>query len=141
MKIAVLVLVLLFSSFIPLSCKKDNLIPPEEQPQISLTLEDASCTEAWIKLTIANISLPADVELLKDDNPAGTISLVSADTILYIDSLLPSHTYKYQSVIQSISPPSGEAGQSSNLITVTTMDTTSHNFTWQSWTFGGQAGS
>ena len=24
----------------------------------------------------------------------------------------------------------------SNELTVTTMDTTSHNFTWQSWTFG-----
>ncbi|HSD62327.1 MAG TPA: hypothetical protein VLB50_00960, partial [Ignavibacteriaceae bacterium] len=43
--------------------------------------------------------------------------------------------------IQSINPPAGEAGQSSNLIDVTTMDTTSHDFTWQSWTFGGQAGS
>jgi hypothetical protein len=134
MKIALLSAALLFSSFMLLSCKKDNPIPPGEQPQISLILEDASCTEAWIKLTTANISLPADVELLKDDSPAGKISLTSADTLLYIDSLLPNHIYKYQSVIQS-------AGQTSNLITVTTMDTTSHNFTWQSWTFGGQAGS
>jgi hypothetical protein len=141
MKIVLLAATLLFSSFLLLSCKKDNPIPPGEQPQISLTLEDASCTEAWIKLNTANIRLPADVELLIDDSPAGKISLTSADTLLYIDSLLPNHTYKYQSVIQSISPPSGEAGQSSNLLTVTTMDTTSHNFTWQSWTFGGQAGS
>jgi hypothetical protein len=134
MKIALLSAVLLFSSFMLLSCKKDNPIPPGEQPQISLTLEDASCTEAWIKLTTANISLPAEVALFKDDNAVGTISLTKADTLIYLDSLLPNHTYKYQSVIQS-------AGQKSNLLDVTTMDTTSHNFTWQSWTFGGQAGS
>jgi hypothetical protein len=141
MKIALLSATLLFSSFLLLSCKKDNPIPPGEQPRINITLEDASCTEAWIEVTTANISLPADVALFKDDIPVGTISLTSADTLIYIDSLLPNHTYKYQSVIQSISPPAGEAGQSSNLLTVTTMDTTSHNFTWQSWTFGGQAGS
>ncbi len=134
MKIILLATTLLFSSFILISCKKDNPIPPGDQTQLSLTLEDVSCTEAWIKLTTANISLPADVALLKDDNPVKTISLISADTILYIDSLLPNHTYKFQSSIQSIN-------QSSNLLTVTTMDTTSHNFTWQSWTFGGQAGS
>jgi hypothetical protein len=134
MKIALLSATLLFSSFLLLSCKKDNPIPPEEQPRINITLEDASCTEAWIKLTTANISLPAEVALFKDDNPVGTISLTKADTLIYLDSLLPNRTYKYQSVIQS-------AGQSSNLLTVTTMDTTSHNFTWQSWTFGGQAGS
>ena len=29
----------------------------------------------------------------------------------------------------------------SEAVTVTTMDTTSHNFTWQTFTFGGQGGS
>ena len=54
--------------------------------------------------------------------------------MLYVDSLLPNTNYKYQA--SSISDQ-----VSSNLLNVTTMDTTSHNFTWQTWTFGGQAGS
>ena len=116
------------------SCNK-NPIPPEQQPQISLSLEDVSCTEAWLKLTTSNISLPADVELLKDDIHSETISLTSADTILYVDSLLPNKTYNFTSLIHT---PDGAI---KNSIPVTTMDTTSHNFTFQTWTFGGQAGS
>ncbi len=135
MRVFVLVSVLALFSFGLFSCKKGNPIPPEQQPQISLTLEDVSCTEAWLKLTTANITLPADVELLKDDIHSETISLTSADTILYIDSLLPNKTYNLTSFIQS-------NNQSINAsVPVSTMDTTSHNFTFQTWTFGGEAGS
>lgn len=115
------------------SCNKDNPLPPGEQPKLYLTLEDISCTEAWIKLSTNNISLPTEVDLYKDSSLSETINLTTADTVLYVDSLLPNKSYSYQSVIQSIN-------QSSNSINVTTMDTTSHSFTWQTYTFGGQAG-
>ncbi len=142
MKLSLFVTAALLSTVILISCNKDNPVPPGEQPQINLTLEDVSCTEAWLKLTTANITLPADVELLKDDIHSETISLTSADTILYIDSLLPNKTYTLSSIVQSNNPPAGEAGQSIKVsVPVSTMDTTSHNFTWQTWTFGGEAGS
>ena len=134
MKGSIFVCTLLFTSLIMFSCKKDNPIPPDELPKINLTLEDTSCTEAWIKLTTVNISLPAELTLKQDDSVAQTISLSSADTLLYVDSLLPNTNYKYQA-------SSIQYQVSSNLLSVTTMDTTSHNFTWQTWTFGGQAGS
>jgi len=143
MRVFVLVFVLALFSFGLFSCKKGNPVPPDQQPQISLSLEDVSCTEAWLKLTTSNISLPADVELLKDNIFIETINLSSADTILYIDSLLPNKTYNLSSIIQSNNPPAGEAGQTirSESLPITTLDTTSHNFTWQTWTFGGDAGS
>ncbi len=134
MKIFLLSSLILLSTLLISSCKKDNPIPPEDQPQVSLSLEDASCTEAWIKLTTANINLPTEVILKQDDNISQTLRLSSADTLLYVDSLLPNHTYKFQSVSQSIS-------RVSNSIDVTTMDTTSHNFTFETFTFGGTAGS
>ncbi len=125
---------MIISSLILCSCKKDNPIPPGDQPQLNLTLEDTSCTEAWIKLSAANISLPAEVILRQDDSVTQVISLNSADTLLYINSLLPNHTYKFQSTIQA-------NDQTSNPLSVTTMDTTSHNFTFETFTFGGTAGS
>ena len=125
---------MIISSLILCSCKKDNPIPPGDQPQLNLTLEDTSCTEAWIKLSAANISLPAEVILRQDDSVTQVISLNSADTLLYINSLLPNHTYKFQSTIQA-------NNQTSNPLNVTTMDTTSHNFTFETFTFGGTAGS
>ena len=129
MKILLLSAALLFSTLFLFSCKKDNPIPPEDQPQVSLSLEDASCTEAWIKLTTANISLPVDVTLKQDDNIVKTLSLSSADTLLYVDSFLPNHTYRFQSVVQSMS-------QSSNQLSVSTIDTTSHNRSWEVFYFG-----
>ncbi|HEY6906225.1 MAG TPA: glucosyl transferase, partial [Ignavibacteriaceae bacterium] len=136
MKIALLASILLFFPLILISCKKDNPIPPEEQPRINITLEDVSCTEAWIKLSTSNLTFPASVDLLKDSSFVEVINLTSADTILYVDSLLPNKTYSFNSIIQS-------SNQSifSDPLQFTTMDTTPHNFTWQSWTFGGQAGS
>jgi hypothetical protein len=131
MKIFLFAAAFIFSSLILLSCKKDNPVPPDQQPQVSLTLEDVSCTEAWIKLSTSNISLPIDVELQKDGNFYKTISLILPDTILYIDSLLPNKAYSFKSVIQSsnqsiISAP----------INITTIDTTSHNLNWQVFLFG-----
>jgi hypothetical protein len=136
MKIFLFAAAFIFSSLILLSCKKDNPVPPEQQPQVNLTLEDVSCTEAWIKLSTNNISIPTDVELQKDGILLKTINLNVPDTILYIDSLLPHKTYNFKSIIQS-----SNQSITSAALPVTTMDTTSHNFTWQTWTFGGQAGS
>ncbi len=115
-----------------LSCKKDNPIPPGDQPKINLTLADTSCTEVWLRLTTKNVNPPAEVTLKQDDSVTHSINLNSADTLLYVDSLLPNHTYKFQSVIKSIS-------KSSNSLTVTTMDTISHDYTWQMFSFGDPA--
>ncbi|HSL90091.1 MAG TPA: hypothetical protein VK870_12375 [Ignavibacteriaceae bacterium] len=103
--------------------------PNEPLPELTLELEDVSCTEAWITLTTNNLQLPATLNLLKDNTITKTINLQTADTLLYIDSLLPNQTYQY--LVSSI-----QHQVTSNEITVTTLDTTSHNFTWQTWTFG-----
>ena len=63
---------------------------------------------------------------------------MNADTLLYIDSLLPNQQYIFQATIQ----PSSHTGEvKSNVLNVTTMDTTSHNFTWQTFTFGEHSSS
>ncbi|MEP0861460.1 MAG: glucosyl transferase, partial [Ignavibacterium sp.] len=132
------------------SCKQTT--EPKLEAELKLELEDASCTEAWIKLTTTNLQLPATINLLQDGNLSETINLLGADTVLYVDSLLPNQTYKFQASIQLYLPKAGiqpfnhsglpaEGRHSSNELTVTTMDTTSHNFTWQSWEFGQHSSS
>ncbi len=137
MKTAVIIIVIIISSLVFFSCKGYNPVPPGEQPQATLTLEDVSCKEAWIKLSTNNVSFPADVELYKDSSLAETISLSNTDSLFYIDSLLPNQTYNFHTIIH---PYNHTEQVTSNRLPVTTMDTTSDNFTWQSWTFGGQAG-
>jgi hypothetical protein len=108
--------------------------PPDgEKPTLALALDDASCTEAWLQLTTKDLELPAELTL-KQYNPTGDslskiFLLNTQDSLLYIDSLLPNQSYQYQ--VSSIEHPA-----TSNELNVTTMDTTSHNFTFESWTFG-----
>jgi hypothetical protein len=131
-----LILSFLFIILSITACNTTEPPPPPpngEKPTLELTLEDVSCIEAWIKLTTTNLQLPATITI-KQINPTGdTLSQVSIlntqDSLLYIDTLLPNQTYQYQA-------SSIEHQVSSNELSVTTMDTTIHNFTFQTWTFG-----
>ncbi|MFN3695775.1 MAG: glucosyl transferase, partial [Ignavibacterium sp.] len=81
-------------------CKQST--EPKLEAELKLELEDASCTEAWIKLSATNLQSPATINLLKDGNVAQTISLWrDADTVLYVDSLLPNQTYRFKTIVQS----------------------------------------
>jgi hypothetical protein len=120
------------------SCNTTEPPPPpdETKPTLTLAIDDASCTEAWLQLTTKDLTLPAELTLIQY-NPSGdsvtqTFSLSTADTLLYIDSLLPNQNYKFKVAVNTANNPQ----PTTNQLTVTTMDTTSHNFTSQSWTFG-----
>ncbi len=126
---------LIFVFGLTISCSTtEPPIPPEEtKPTLTLELDDVSCVEAWLQLKTKDLTLPAELTL-KQYNPSGdsvtqTFSLSTADTLLYIDSLLPNQSYSFQ--VSSI-----EHQVSSIKQPITTMDTTSHNFTFQSWMFG-----
>ena len=116
--------------------------PPVVKPTLTLELEDAHCTEAWLQLATKDLTLPAEL-ILKQFNPTGdsvsqTFRLSTKDTLLYIDSLLPNQTYYYQ-VSSNQSATGGQVSSIKQL--VITMDTTSYNFTFETITFGGQIGS
>ena len=128
----VLIILLIITS---LHC--DTTEPPENKESLALTLEDVSCTEAWLRLKSTNLQIPNTIAIKQNDQIRITINLTSTDTLLYIDSLLPKQTYKFQSVIQ----PINHSEVRSNELSVATMDTTSHNFTWQTWTFGEHSSS
>jgi hypothetical protein len=112
--------------------------PPVTQGKIILEALDASSTEAWINVKLQSVNLPAELKLFREDSVTQTITLSGSDTLLYDEGLLPAKTYKYSA---AISQSNNQSILSSNIVTVTTMDTTSHNFTWQTFTLGGQGGS
>ena len=117
-----------------ISC--DSTEPPANI-SLTLKLEDVSCTEAWLQLTTNNIQLPATINFLINNNVAQILSLSTQDSLLYIDSLLPNQNYSFQ--VSSIQHQ--ESGISSNKVAATTLDTTSHNFTWQTFEFGQHSSS
>ncbi|MEJ2193292.1 MAG: hypothetical protein P8X73_00345 [Ignavibacteriaceae bacterium] len=95
--------VLIFSLILFLqSC---NSIEPPDNAAINLSLEDAASIEAWLKLSTTNLQLPTTVTIKQSaaggDQIRGTIIWAKSDSILYIDSLLPNQTYKFQAITQS----------------------------------------
>jgi hypothetical protein len=124
-KIKINLLLTIVTLFVTIGC--DSTEPPSAGT-LTLNLEDVSCTEAWITLKTSNLELPANIILYQNSVVQNNI-LCYGDTLLYVDSLLPNQSYKFQSVIQSIN-------QLSNEVTGTTMDTTSHDFTFETFTFG-----
>ncbi len=120
---------------------KEDPPDPVVIPSLGLAEDDAHCTEAWLKLTSEDIEFPAEL-ILRQYNPSGDslsfqFSLTTDDTLFHLDSLLPGKGYSFMAwftATDSLHPPS-------NKLSVTTMDTTSHDFTFDMLTFGGETGS
>ncbi len=113
------------------SCKDDEPIQPHIAT-IQLTVEDASCTEAWLKISLTDANEPRTVAILQDGQRVTVSRLPSPDSVFVVEGLLPRHTYSF--VAQRLRDST--AVDASSAVQATTMDTTSHNFTWQIDTLG-----
>jgi hypothetical protein len=128
-----LVLFITLFFFTTLTCKKSSPVNPAGNNKIIFTFEDASCTEAWFNLKINDLQFPVIVDLYKDNFLNKSLNVFgSTDTTFYIEDLLPKKKYE---VYVKVKSNNGEE-LTSERINFETMDTTSHNFTWQSWEFG-----
>ena len=123
--------VLLFILFS--SCDTNEPLP---QGAIGLTLEEVSCTEAWITLTVGNLPGTAYIRITNNGNLIETIDVTATKTLLYYDTLQPNTNYEFQAF-------SSQRGEEiiGNKLNITTLDTTSHNFTCQTFEFGQHSSS
>ncbi|MFA6596632.1 MAG: glucosyl transferase [Ignavibacteriaceae bacterium] len=132
-------LLFVLTSFLLLNigCKKSTTEPVET---LALTIEDITCTEAWVKITTTNYQTPNTLTLFVNDKADQSITLVSSDTLLYVDSLLPNQSYKIKAAFVS-----NNQLQTTNEVVAKTMDSTTHNFSagggWQTFTFGTHSSS
>jgi len=130
------ILSFVFVSFVlfNLGCKKSPteidkppiIITP---PSLELSVDGVSCTEAWIKVKKLNDTtfLPISVKINEKEFFRGL--LAATDTVLFVDSLAPNTTYTVKGIIL-------DTLQTTKELKVTTLPTTSHNFTWQTFEFG-----
>ncbi|MCF7797952.1 MAG: hypothetical protein K9N11_07945, partial [Lentisphaeria bacterium] len=113
---------------------------PEPYPDSDLVLEklDVSCTEAWLKLSLtqtdsgATTSIP--IILTRDGEATQSFAFTPPETLVVDAGLEPAHSYQYQ--VQRQSVHDNKVIDTSNTLTVTTLDTTSHDFTWTIDTLG-----
>ena len=114
-----------------LSCNTTEPLPPppDEPPKaIKLKLLDVSCTEAFIKVSAADTVLPVNITLKKDNAALFSFTLTKTDTVVIDTTLQPNITYTYK----TIALIKGKE-ENSDTIQVKTLNTTSHNFTWQTF--------
>ncbi len=119
-----------FFLFLVLSCSN-----PFANQQLSM-IADPGVTEAWLSLHVDGVRSGAEYILQRDGTTIFKGRLQSPDTVVYDSLLTPATTYTYRFYAR-------ENGEDSPALqsSLTTMDTTSHNFSWQSYEFGGQKGS
>lgn len=104
-----------------------NLFCPKEE--LELKLEEASCTEVWLRV---EGNKDSDMTLYCDDKEVKTFYF-KGDTTIIDEGLQPNTEYSYLIFGKSYD-------KSSNTVTVVTMDTTSHEFTWEMYTLGDGIG-
>ena len=124
----VILLAIIVLTFLQFNCSS----PTAPNNNLTLSVADVSCTEAWLNLSTGSLPLPANIVVNKNGNSFLSLTLTSQDTTLCDSNLSPNQAYTYQAVY---------GNNKSETVTAKTMDTTSSNFTFQTFTFGGNAGS
>ncbi|NLT52698.1 MAG: glucosyl transferase [Ignavibacteria bacterium] len=97
----------------------------EPENKFTFTPEDASCTEAWL-----NIEANGSVTIEREGAEPKQVE-VNGNYTFYEEGLKPNTEYNYTAT----------TGDKKLTTKITTLDTTSNNFTWQSWNFGSEVGS
>ncbi len=103
----------------------DDSIQPSTNP-LQLTVEDATCTEVFIKLSLPTNEQNRTVTLKRGDSTIATIVMATNDSLFVDEGLLPKKTYTY-TLVKDSRNVSAQA---------TTMDTTSHNWSYTLDTLG-----
>lgn len=130
---SMIILIALFS-FLQTNCKKEPPVVYSDSPaqEIVLILQDTSCTEVWLKLSLKNFTIPHTVKIYRDSNLTFLGMVFSNDTTLIDTTLLPNRNYNYTAVRFE----NGIAKDSSKILQATTLDTTSHEIVWETTLFG-----
>lgn len=120
-------------------CKDSPPAPPPSPPpyvsSVQLTKEDSSLTEIWLKLRLTDASPPRSYVVKRDSQTVFTGTFLSQDTVLADTGLAMNRLYSYKAFRANGSTYT----DSSAPLHVTTMDTTSQNFTFEIDTLGVNA--
>jgi hypothetical protein len=122
-------------SFQFLNCER--ISSPHIRSDLYLTAVHVDVIEATLSLEVEKPIENAVYKLMRNDSIIHSAKF-EGKVVNYRDSeLRPSQTYTYQATLLK----SCEMVSRSSPISITTMDTTSHDFQWEIFTFGGNFGS
>jgi hypothetical protein len=103
---------------------------PENNAQLKITVEETSCTEAWVKIEYTS---GFRISLQRDGTEIANFRLTGNDTTIIDETLEPSKTYNYAADVTIFD------GHLKTEASARTLDTTSHEFEWEISSFGFRA--
>ncbi len=110
---------ILLSFFLFSGCPDSGVNPPPNP--LGLTVENVTSTQAFLKLSLDQGETQRAVTLKRGDSTVfSDLRLLTSDTLVVDEGLLPNKTYTY-TLVKDNWTATAQA---------TTMDTTSHDFTW-----------
>jgi hypothetical protein len=121
-------------SLVLISCHQG--VTPLPFPAIVLTAVDVGVTDVLLKVSVANTEYNQQISVERDGKEIRRGSC-SGDSMFTDQNLLPDQFYTYRA-FQTVQ---GEKVYGTAEVKITTMDTTTHEFEWETFSFGGQVGS
>ena len=128
-------LLFLSAVFILTSCERST--SPLLPASLHFSAEYVAVTEADLRLQTDKLPENAALEIRRGDSLIFRGALQTADTTVTDTALLPAHDYSYTATLFK----NGKPAAYSQPMQITTMDTTSHDFTWEITEFPSPYGS
>ncbi len=125
--LSILIFFILQFSFFSLNCNNKPTPPDNYTPSINIELDELGVTEVWLKIKMQDASPLADIMLKRNNQIVNYFYSTHSDTVIIDTDLLPNQIYFYR----AYKLLDNKIIDSSSLLPVTTMDTTSHEFTWE----------
>ena len=128
--------VLLVLILLQLTCKK-NPTGPEVTANVQLSVDYVTCTEVWLKLGFSDAPAGGEYRITRDGATVLSGTITGSSAVLYDTTAQAKKNYTYTAYWLS----SGQVKQISPSLSVTTLDSTSHDYNWRVFYFGGAASS
>ncbi|MDA3871912.1 MAG: hypothetical protein PF551_06125, partial [Candidatus Marinimicrobia bacterium] len=121
MKKYLLITIAILPLFLFMSC------PPEKKEPIELEIYETYCTSIELKITMLDSVKEKEYSVKRNDSLIATGTMTDNQIIITDENLEPNTQYSYKAYSKN---------DESELVTAITMDTTSHDFTWEIDTLG-----
>ena len=128
-KITITITLFLTILFLAMSCKE---CPTEPKYDIYLSVEDVACIWVTLKVTLPDSGRVNTFALERNDSAVAIYTCFDDDTLIFDEGLSPDTEYSYR--VRFLKD--GKTKAESEPITVHTLPTTSHDFTWEIDTLG-----
>jgi len=123
------IILLLVAVIFAMSCKE---CPTEPKYDTCLSVEDVACVWVTLKVTLPDSGRINTFALERNDSTVVTYACNDDDTLIFDEGLTPNTDYIY--FVRFLKD--GKTKSESDPVSVHTMDTTSHDFTWEIDTLG-----